>query len=73
MALMAGGGIRAGQVIGATDRIASEATRRPVHYQDVFATLYRNLGIPADRTTIVDPSGGLQYLLDRGRVIEPLV
>jgi len=40
MALLAGGGMRTGQVIGQTDRTASVAIARPVSYQDVFATLY---------------------------------
>ncbi|MEX0819726.1 MAG: DUF1501 domain-containing protein, partial [Pirellulaceae bacterium] len=44
-ALMAGGGMRTGQVIGSTNRLAEEAVDRPVHMQEVFATLYRNLGI----------------------------
>ena len=66
MAILAGGGMRGGQVIGATDRTASTAVARPVTYQDVFATLYRNLGIAADKTTIVDPTGRPQYLLSSG-------
>jgi uncharacterized protein (DUF1501 family) len=73
MAMLAGGGMRTGQVIGATDRMAATAIERPIHYQDVFATLYRNLGIDALRTTIADPSGRPQYLLDRGSVIAELV
>ena len=31
-AIMFGGGIRTGQVIGATDKIAGECTERPIHY-----------------------------------------
>jgi uncharacterized protein (DUF1501 family) len=73
MALLAGGGIRAGQVIGATDRYAAAATSRPVHYQDVFATLYHNLGIGARQTTVTDPTGRPQYLLDRGEALAELV
>lgn len=73
MALLAGGGMRTGQVIGATDRTAGSATSRPIHYKDVFATLYRNLGIDAKRTTIIDPTGRPQYLLDAGEVIHELV
>ena len=72
-ALMAGGGIRCGQVIGATDRTASLAIERPIHYQDVFATLYHNLGIDASRTTLLDPTGRPQYLLERGTPIRELV
>jgi hypothetical protein len=73
MALLAGGGMRAGQVIGETDRYAAAAISRPVHYQDVFATLYRNLGIDARSVTVTDPTGRPQYLLDRGEVLRELV
>ena len=72
-AIMAGGGIRAGQVIGATDRTAGDVIARPIHYQDVMATLYHNMGIDAASTTVVDPSGRPQYLLDRGQRIGELV
>jgi hypothetical protein len=73
MALLAGGGMRTGQVIGATDRHAKAAIERPVHYQDVFATLYHNLGISARATTVPDPTGRPQYLLDRGEVMREVV
>lgn len=73
MAMLAGGGMKTGQVIGATDRTASSATSRPVHYQDVMATLYHRLGIDPSRTTMIDPTGRPQYLLDRGQPIEELV
>ena len=67
--LLAGGGLRTGQVIGHTDRLAAEVSSRPVHYQDVFATLYRNLGIDALQTTITDPQGRPQYVLTEGKMI----
>jgi hypothetical protein len=44
-ALLAGGDLRTGQVIGATDRFGAYAAVRPVHYRNVLATLYHNLGI----------------------------
>ncbi len=72
-ALLAGGGMRLGQVIGATDRLAGEAVARPVHYQDIFATLYHNLGVNLTATTIRDPRGRPQYLVDRGKPIRELV
>ncbi len=72
-ALLAGGGIRGGQIIGSTDRTASEVRSRPVHYKDVFATLYRTLGIDASQTTLVDPTGRPQYLLDEGHVISEVL
>ena len=43
--LMAGGGMRLGQVIGSTDETAGYAKERPIHYRDVLATIYHNLGI----------------------------
>jgi len=72
-AILAGGGMRTGQVIGSTDRTASAATSRPVHYQDVMATLYHNLGLNARGVTIPDTRGRPQYLLDRGEVIREVV
>src|SRR5581483_534624 len=65
-ALLAGGGLKGGQVIGATDRLAARVASRPVHYQDVFATLYHFLGINPHAATLTDPTGRPQHLLDRG-------
>lgn len=64
-ALLAGGGIRAGQVIGSTNRLGEYAVDRPVHFQEVFATLYRNLGINIDHLTLRDLQGRPQFLLDQ--------
>jgi hypothetical protein len=44
-ALMFGGGMKVGQVIGSTDRLGGAAASHPVHYLDVLATIYHNLGI----------------------------
>ena len=71
-ALLAGGGMRTGQVIGATNRLAEEADDRPVHMQEVFATVYRNLGINVANTTIPDNNGRPQYLVERHEVINEL-
>ncbi len=65
-ALLAGGGMRTGQVIGSTDRLGAEAKDRPVHFQEVFATLYHRLGIDVNQVTVADLSGRPQYLVDRG-------
>ena len=70
--LMAGGGLRTGQVIGKTDRLAQEATERKMSFQCVFATLYRQLGIPLE-TTLIDPNGRPQYLLDDREPIPELI
>ena len=63
-ALMAGGGMKTGQVIGATDRLAGEAVSRPVTFPEIYATLYRNLGIDTSATTIRDLNGRPQYLVE---------
>ena len=63
-AMLAGGGLRTGQVIGATDRIAGEAADRPVTFAEVFATLYHQLGIDVANTTIADLHGRPQYLVE---------
>ncbi|MFN3650527.1 MAG: DUF1501 domain-containing protein [Armatimonadota bacterium] len=52
--LLAGGGMRTGQVIGSTNRFGEYADERPVHYRDVFATLYHTLGINVEATEIMD-------------------
>ena len=63
-ALMAGGGMRTGQVIGATHRIGEHPIERPVHFQEIFATLYHNLGINTDHATLNDLHGRPRYLVD---------
>jgi uncharacterized protein (DUF1501 family) len=63
-ALLAGGGMKTGQVIGATDRIAGTAAARPVTFGELYATLYRNLGIDVNDTTITDLNGRPQYLVE---------
>jgi hypothetical protein len=74
MALMACGGMRTGQVIGATDRIGGEAVRRPVTFGELYATLYHNLGIDAQSATLPDFSGRPQYLVeDQGQPLPELL
>jgi len=63
-ALLAGGGMRTGQVIGSTNRLAEHAKDRPVTFQEVFATLYHNMGIDINRATVTDFTGRPQYLVD---------
>ncbi len=65
-ALLAGGGMNHGQVIGATDRLGGEAIARPVRFGEVFATLYHHLGIDVNKVTLNDFSGRPQYLVTDG-------
>jgi hypothetical protein len=69
-ALLAGGGMRTGQVIGATNRLGEYASRRPVHFQEVFATLYHNLGLDPSTTTINDPTGRPQHIVEMAPLAE---
>jgi hypothetical protein len=63
-AILAGGGLRTGQVIGATNRLGEYAKERPTSFQEVVATLYHALGIDVTQTTLTDPTGRPQYLVD---------
>ena len=65
-ALLAGGGMKTGQVIGSTDRLGGEAMDRPVHFGEIFSTLYHNLGIDASRATVTDLSGRPHFLVEDG-------
>ncbi len=70
--LLAGGGLRTGQVIGATDRHASRPRGNPHTAQHIFATLYHHLGI--DPTlTLTDFTGRPQFLLDDREPIRELL
>ena len=73
MGILAGGGMNGGQVIGATDKLAGEAIERPVHYQDVMATLYHNLGIDPKAAQLTDSTGRPLYLVEHGEVIREAV
>ncbi len=64
-ALLAGGGMRTGQVIGSTDRLGGEAKDRPVHFQEVFATLYNRLGIDVTKFTLPDLTGRPRFMVER--------
>ncbi len=72
-ALLAGGGMKTGQVIGATDRDAGDVLARPVQFGEVFSTLYHNLGIDVSKTTFPDLNGRPQYLVDGNMPMAELV
>jgi len=70
---MAGGGLKTGQVIGSTNRRGEKADDRPVHLQEVFATVYHQLGIDLESSQLIDPAGRPQYILDYRQPIAELV
>ncbi|MFP6657928.1 MAG: DUF1501 domain-containing protein, partial [Pirellulales bacterium] len=69
-ALLAGGGMKTGQVIGATNRLGEHATDRPVTFQEVWATLFTSMGLNLSQVREFDLRGRPQYLVDEG--VEPL-
>ncbi|MBX3438565.1 MAG: DUF1501 domain-containing protein [Planctomycetaceae bacterium] len=72
--LFAGGGIRTGQIIGATDQRGEDATERIVGRGDFLATIYQHLGIPYEQITFPDHSGRPQpILLSEGGAIPELI
>ncbi|MEQ8789259.1 MAG: DUF1501 domain-containing protein [Pirellulaceae bacterium] len=71
-ALLAGGGMRHGQVLGSTTRWGEEPATRPVHFRDVFATLYDRLGIDVAATQFTDLAGRPQYLVGEHRPLPEL-
>ena len=65
--LVAGGGIQGGRIVGETDSNGGVPIERPVHVQEVFASLYHNLGIDPNATKILDLNGRPRYLVDDNR------
>lgn len=70
--IFAGGGIKPGQIIGATDKQAAYPTTEPVGVNDLLRTIHVLMGIDPDRTHL-GPLGRPVPLVDGGRFIESLV
>ena len=71
--LFSGGRIATGQVIGSTDARGEHAVERRLGVQDFVATLYRHLGIDAQRVQIMNHSGRpIPILQDRKPIPELL-
>lgn len=62
---LAGGGLRHGQVIGATERDSGAIQQRPVTPGDLAATIFRHMGVPLD-VSYLDNRGRPRVVLDRG-------
>ncbi len=70
--IFAGGGVKPGQVIGATDKTASAPTTDPISVSDLLRTISTLMGIDADRT-YYGPLGRPVPIVDGGKFIEQLV
>jgi uncharacterized protein (DUF1501 family) len=70
-AVLAGGGVRGGQVYGATDDKGAEVKDRPVGVPDLYATLLKAFGIDGTKTYRT-PGGRPIKLADKGKIVEGL-
>ncbi len=70
-ALVSGGGLRMGQVVGATNSKGEYPAERPLRPHDLLATIYRHLGVDT-RQTFTDFSGRPVAILPDGEPIAEL-
>ncbi len=71
-ALVSGGGLRTGQVVGSTDRQGAYPAERPLSPKDLLATIYRHLGIDC-QAEFYDKVGRPIPVLAGGNIIHELV
>jgi hypothetical protein len=69
---VAGGGLKTGQVIGATDARGEQVVGNPIRMQNVLATLYHVLGIDPG-VTFPDYNGRPQYVLEKRQPVTELL
>jgi hypothetical protein len=70
---LAGGGIRGGQVVGATDAIGLRAVERPCHFRDLHATILHQLGIDQNQLTFPHLGRNERLTFIEGHVIREIV
>jgi hypothetical protein len=70
---MAGGGVRGGQVVGATDAIGLRAVERPHHFRDIHATILNQVGLDQRRLTYPHLGRDERLTFVEGQVIRELV
>jgi hypothetical protein len=71
--VMAGGGIKGGQVYGATDEIGLRAVENPVHLRDIHTTMLHQLGLEQDALSYLHQGREERLTEIHGRVIQELV
>jgi hypothetical protein len=70
---MAGGGIKGGQTVGATDAIGLRATECPYHFRDVHTTILHLLGLDQNRLTYPHLGRNERLTFVEGKVIRQIV
>jgi len=71
--LMAGGGVRGGQIVGATDEIGLRAVESPHHFRDIHATILHQLGLDQHKLTWRHRGRDERLTFLEGSVIETIV
>lgn len=71
--LISGGRYRMGQIIGRSDERGAYVADRPIHPEDIAATVYHHLGIDGRQTALPDRTGRPRYLIERGEPIRELL
>lgn len=70
---MAGGGIKGGQVVGATDDIGLKATEKPYHFRDIHTTILNQLGLNQDALSFLHQGRKERLTEVQGSVIKEIV
>jgi uncharacterized protein (DUF1501 family) len=71
-ALLIGGGLRMGQVVGESDSRGGHVLSRPITPSELFATVFRVLGVDP-RIQFTHPSGRPMYMIDDSQAIEEVM
>ena len=70
--MLAGGGLQRGQVIGTSTARGENPHNRPIHFNEILATIYRQLGVASDRV-FYDSLSRPFPILDGGQPIAELL
>jgi len=70
---MAGGGVKGGQVVGATDAIGLRAIERPYHFRDIHTTILHQLGLDQHQLTYPHLGRNERLTFVEGKVIQEIV
>jgi hypothetical protein len=70
---MAGGGIKGGRVVGATDDIGLRAVEKPYHFRDIHTTILHQLGLDQHQLTYPHLGRNERLTFVEGKVIGEIV
>jgi uncharacterized protein (DUF1501 family) len=70
---MAGGGIKGGQIVGATDEIGLRAIEKPYHFRDIHNTILHQLGIDQNQLTYPHLGRDERLTFLEGGLIEDII